>query len=109
MEPGGALQTGLGPRPAGQATVAQVLARCGGHHADRPDGGQTPGHLERRPARGAVHHHDPGRGQEHRFVTRNDLSVYQGISFLNGKQYAHWLVTNVPGSGNTLEGTEMMR
>jgi len=33
----------------------------------------------------------------------------EGISFLNGKQYAHWLVTNVPGSGNTLEGTEMMR
>ena len=28
----------------------------------------------------------------------------EGISFLNGQQYAHWLVTNVPGSGNALEG-----
>ena len=35
--------------------------------------------------------------------------MLQGISFLNGKQYVHWLVTNVPGSGATLEGTEMMR
>ena len=33
----------------------------------------------------------------------------EGIAFLNGQQYAHWVVTNVPGDGNILEGTEMMR
>ena len=34
----------------------------------------------------------------------------EGISFLNGKQYVHWLVTNVPGDGSNKEGiTEMMR
>ena len=33
----------------------------------------------------------------------------EGIAFLNGLQYVHWLVTNVPADGNILEGTEMMR
>ena len=33
----------------------------------------------------------------------------EGIAFLNGQQYAHWVVTNVPGDGDILEGTEMMR
>ena len=34
----------------------------------------------------------------------------EGISFLNGKQYVHWLVTNVPGDGSNKDGiTEMMR
>ena len=34
----------------------------------------------------------------------------EGISSLNGKQYVHWLVTNVPGDGSDKEGiTEMMR
>ena len=33
----------------------------------------------------------------------------EGIASLDGQQYAHWVVTNVPGDGNTLEGTEMMR
>ena len=33
----------------------------------------------------------------------------EGIASLGGQQYAHWVVTNVPGDGNTLEGTEMMR
>ena len=33
----------------------------------------------------------------------------EGIPSLGGQQYAHWLVTNVPGDGNVLEGTEMMR
>ena len=33
----------------------------------------------------------------------------EGITALGGQQYAHWLVTNVPGDGNILKGTEMMR
>ena len=34
----------------------------------------------------------------------------EGISSLNGKQYVHWLVTNVPGDGSNKEGiTEMMQ
>ena len=33
----------------------------------------------------------------------------EGIDFLNGQQYVHWLVTNVPADGDILEGTEMMR
>ena len=37
------------------------------------------------------------------------MIVDEGIAFLGGQQYAHWLVTNVPGDGDVLEGTEMMR
>ena len=37
------------------------------------------------------------------------MIIDEGIAFLNGRQYVHWLVTNVPGDGNILEGTEMMR
>ena len=37
------------------------------------------------------------------------MIVDEGIERLNGQQYAHWLVTNVPGSGNALDGSEMMR
>ena len=37
------------------------------------------------------------------------MIIDEGIAFLGGQQYAHWLVTNVPGDGNVLEGTEMMR
>ena len=34
----------------------------------------------------------------------------EGITSLGGKQYVHWLVTNVPGDGSDKEGiTEMMR
>ena len=33
----------------------------------------------------------------------------EGIASLGGQQYVHWLVTNVPGDGDVLEGTEMMR
>ena len=37
------------------------------------------------------------------------MIIDEGIAFLGGQQYAHWLVTNVPGDGDVLEGTEMMR
>ena len=56
-------------------TLTKCVSRCGGHNADRPDDGQTPGDLERGPGGGALQHHDPGRGQEEHSFHLYPLSI----------------------------------
>ena len=97
---GGALQAGLHPRPGGLHQVTRVISRNLSNIYNicicrwpgfRPGVGDTmmTGTMGDRPEVGWAA--QPGQ-------LYTIMVLDEGIASLGGKQYVHWLVTNVPGT-----------